>query len=532
MAERSASELARETLRQLALNRLPPTPENYTRLYEQAAGEPGPASFPQGPLRHVHALLPAQTPGQKRLRDQLGAAIERSDWQGLQQVITAYANAALQPLTHEARPVELPVPPPVQALPDDLTQQLARRFEALSTLLDTQDTKTGQLHQQLMEQLQSPPVDAKALARRLHDQHYQLSFAIADQLQVLQLMQELLQTLVQHLAQDPTHGSWLVQQLTAIEQAITPPLSPAPLADARRELQTVIHRRLQLQDGMAAAQQALRDMLGGFVQHLAQITSSNETLGARMEEAARQLDGIQRLEDAAPLLQQVLEATRTMAAGSRVAQEELQALRAHVDACEARIETLQQELDEAARRARHDPLTGQLNRLGVSEALDREVARAQRHGQPLSVALVDMDGMQALNAELGHAMGDAALVHVAQLARQGLRPEDVVGRYEGQAFVLLLPQTPETAGAQALQRLLQLLEQAPLPPSAQPPGQPAPRPLSFSAGVAQLQSHENGMDVLRRADTAMLQAKERGKHCIATASGAQWQPVGNAGAGL
>ncbi|MGC5340665.1 hypothetical protein ACPXBC_29220, partial [Escherichia coli] len=88
-------------------------------------------------------------------------------------------------------------------------------------------------------------------------------------------------------------------------------------------------RRLQLQDGMAAAQQALRDMLGGFVQHLAQITSSNETLGARMEEAARQLDGIQRLEDAAPLLQQVLEATRTMAAGSRVAREELQALRTH-----------------------------------------------------------------------------------------------------------------------------------------------------------------------------------------------------------
>jgi diguanylate cyclase len=163
----------------------------------------------------------------------------------------------------------------------------------------------------------------------------------------------------------------------------------------------------------------------------------------------------------------------------------------------------------------------------VSEALDREVARAQRHGQPLSVVLLDMDGMQALNAELGHASGDAALAHVARLARQGLRPEDVVGRYEGQAFVLLLPQTPETAGAQALQRLLQLLEQAPLPAT----GQAAPRPLSFSAGVAQLQSHENGMDVLRRADTAMLQAKERGGRSIATASGAQWQAEGKAGTG-
>lgn len=525
MAERSASELARETLRQLALNRLPPTPENYTRLYEQAAGEPGPASFPQGPLRHVHALLPAQTPAQRRLRDQLGTAIERSDWLGLQQVITAYANAALLPPSPDTRPVELPAPPPVQALPDDLAQQLARRFEALSTLLDPQDAKAQQLHQQLMEQLRSAPVDAVQLARRLHDQHYPLSFSIADQIQVLQLMQELLQTLVQHLAQDPAHGSWLAPQLTAIEQAITPPLSAAPLADARRELQTLILRRMQLQDGMAAAQQALKDMLGGFVQHLAQITRSNETLGARMEEAARQLDGIQRLEDAAPLLQQVLEATRTMAAGSRMAQEELQALRSHADACEARIEALQQELDEAARRARHDVLTGQLNRLGVSEALDREVARAQRHGQPLSVALLDMDGMQALNAQLGHALGDAALAHVAQLARQGLRPEDVLGRYEGQAFVLLLPQTPEAAAVQALLRLLQLLEQAPL--SA--PGRSTPHALSFSAGVAQLQSHENGMDVLRRADTAMLQAKARGKRSIATASGAQWQAGEGAG---
>ncbi|MDR0226578.1 MAG: GGDEF domain-containing protein [Burkholderiaceae bacterium] len=517
MAERSVSELARETLRQLALNRLPPTPENYTRLYEQAAGVPGPASFPQTQMRHIHALLPAQTPAQKRLHEQLGTAIEASDWQGLRQAIAAYANASLQPPTAAARPVELPAPRAIEALPEDLAQQLARRMEALLPLLETQDGKAGQLHAQLMEQLQSPPVDAQALARRLHDQHYPLSFAVADQLKVQQLLQQLLQALVQHLAQDTAHAGWLAPQLDAIEQAITPPLSPEPLATAQRELQTLIHRRLQLQDGMQAAQEALKAMLSGFVQHLAQITRSHESLGSQMEEAASQLANVQRLEDAAPLLQRVLEAARTMASGSRVAHEELQALRGHADACEARIHDLQQELDEAARRARHDPLTGQLNRQGLGEALDREVARAQRHGQALSVALLDMDGMRALNTEHGHAAGDAALVHLAQLARQGLRPEDVIARHEGQAFALLLPQATQADAVQAVQRLQQSLQDAPLPPAL-------PRAASFSAGVAQWQGHENGMDVLRRADTAMLQAKERGQRSIATASGAQWQP--------
>lgn len=524
MAERPISELARETLRQLALHRLPPTPENYTRLYEQAAGHPGPASFPQTQLRHIHALLPAQTPEQRRLHEQLGSAIERSDWQGMQQAIAAYANAGLQPPAPTARPVELPRPPDIEALPDELAHQLARRFQALAPLLELQGEKPGQLHAQLMEQLQSPPVDARSLTRRLHDQHYPLSFSVADQLKIQHALQELLQTLIQHLSQDPDCGSWLAPQLAALEQAITPPLAPEPLAGAQRELHNLIHRRMQLQEGVSAAQEALKAMLSGFVQHLAQITRSHETLGAQMEEAARQLDGVQRLEDAAPLLQQVLEAARTMASGSRLAQQELQALREHADEREAQILSLQQELDDAARRARHDPLTGQLNRLGLGEALDREVARSHRHGQPLSVAVLDMDGMRALNAEHGHAAGDAALVHLSQLARQTLRPEDVLARHEGQAFALLLPQTPEPAALQALQRLLLALEQAPLPQ------QPAV-PLSFSAGVAQLQGHENGMDVLRRADTAMLQAKEGGKHRIAAASGAQWQPDDSAATG-
>lgn len=517
MAERSVSELARDTLKQLALHRLPPTPENYTRLYEQAAGQPGPASFPQTQLRHIHALLPAQTPEQKRLHEQLGQAIERSDWQGMQQAIAAYANAGLQQPAAVAKPVELPLPPAIEALPDELAHQLGRRFQAVAPLLEQQGEKPVQLHAQLMELLQATPVDARGLTRRLHDQHYQLSFSVADQLKIQQLLQELLQTLIQHLSQDPDSGSWLAPQLLALEQAITPPLAPEPLATAQRELQNLIHRRLQLQEGLSAAQEALKAMLSSFVQHLAQITRTHETLGTQMEDAARQLDGVQRLEDAAPLLQQVLEAARTMASGSRLAQQELQALREHADEREAQIRELQQELDEAARRARHDVLTGQLNRLGLGEALDREVARSHRHGQPLSVVLLDMDGMRALNAEHGHAAGDAALAHLAQLARQTLRPEDVIARHEGQAFALLLPQTAEAAALQAMQRLLQSLEQAPLP-------QQPPVPLSFSAGVAQLQGHENGMDVLRRADTAMLQAKERGKRRIATASGAQWQP--------
>jgi GGDEF domain-containing protein len=93
-----------------------------------------------------------------------------------------------------------------------------------------------------------------------------------------------------------------------------------------------------------------------------------------------------------------------------------------------------------------DPLTGVLTRRAFERAADLEMTRAARTGQPLTLAVLDLDDFKAINDQDGHAAGDAVLVGLTSAWRAALRPEDVIGRFGGDEFLLLLPRT-DTAGA-------------------------------------------------------------------------------------
>jgi diguanylate cyclase (GGDEF)-like protein len=96
-------------------------------------------------------------------------------------------------------------------------------------------------------------------------------------------------------------------------------------------------------------------------------------------------------------------------------------------------------LDEARTEARTDPLTGLLNRRGLTEVFLRECERAEREGRPLSVWMVDLDHFKGLNDAMGHAAGDRALQGVAEVLRAQLRGIDVLARVGGEEFCVLLP---------------------------------------------------------------------------------------------
>ena len=96
-------------------------------------------------------------------------------------------------------------------------------------------------------------------------------------------------------------------------------------------------------------------------------------------------------------------------------------------------------LEEARTEARTDPLTGLLNRRGLGELLTLEVERAERDGRPLSAWVVDLDHFKLLNDALGHAVGDIALVAVAEVLRGELRAVDIVARTGGEEFCVVLP---------------------------------------------------------------------------------------------
>ena len=135
-----------------------------------------------------------------------------------------------------------------------------------------------------------------------------------------------------------------------------------------------------------------------------------------------------------------------MASQSKESGEELRAMRDRANQTDAELVKLHQELDRVSTQARHDPLTGALNRKGLEEAVEREISSVRRKDTPLCMSLLDIDNFKKLNDTLGHATGDVALTHLATVARECMRPQDTLARYGGEEFVIMVRDTPLDMG--------------------------------------------------------------------------------------
>ena len=179
MADRNISSIARETLKQLALRRLAPTPDNYQSIFAEVAGLPAETvGFPEQQLRAILRVLPAQTPQQIRLIEQLGAAINRKEWSALQNVMIGYANLGLQAV---ATAVPAPASEPAHILPDDLSEQLARVLDSVVACLSEDDVRIHDMAVQIINLLREGHVPASTLVLLLNNFTYRLSFSAEDQ---------------------------------------------------------------------------------------------------------------------------------------------------------------------------------------------------------------------------------------------------------------------------------------------------------------------------------------------------------------
>jgi diguanylate cyclase (GGDEF)-like protein len=186
---------------------------------------------------------------------------------------------------------------------------------------------------------------------------------------------------------------------------------------------------------------------------------------------------------------------------------ELWALReARVATLEARREheRLARQHGAITRQAKQDPLTGLANRRELDERLEALISTPA--ARPLSVALVDLDGFKVVNDRCSHAEGDKVLQTVARTLRDALRVDDVVARYGGDEFVVLLPRASLLAASAALERAADAVAGL---------HEDLAHGVTLSVGAVSARPQESANQVLSRADKAMYQAKREGGNRVA-----------------
>ena len=577
------SDIARETLRQLALRRIVPTPDNYRALYHEIAGTPLDDVFPERPLRQLAAALPRHNREALRVAQGVEAAIAAADWVALRGVLvgalseskgpTLNLGALLRDLITEwdrrqasltqARKREMlervlgtsnvnpdtlaerlrgmlrswshssdeenvgievatlpadAAPPPTSA--PDIPAGNPPLAELLALLLDGIASHASGLAPGIAEEAHTladavrgsaPPLAPAEFIERLKKLRSKLDWAAEDQQAVREALQRVLQLILENISELVVEDHWLHGQMALLGEMFAHPLDVRTLGELEIRLRDVITRQSTLKHELDEAQNRLKEMLSTFVDRLGRFADSTGDYQTRIEESAGRIASARDISELTDVIADVLRDTRAVQESTQRSRGEIEDLREQANQANAEIARLQAELEQTSALIRHDPLTGVLNRKGLDEALSREAAFAQRRGTPLCLGLLDVDNFKQINDTHGHQTGDEALQHLTNVIRENVRPQDSVGRYGGEEFVVLLPDTDLDSATAALVRLQRALTKRFFLARQQK------LLITFSAGVAELRAEEQPVDAIDRADKPMYLAKRSGKNRVIAA---------------
>lgn len=570
-------EIARETLKQLVVRRIAPTPDHYLTLYHEIAGsDPTQSAFPQHHLRALTAALPRNSPEQLGLIRRLEEHIKNSNWEGYRNTLCDFLNGLI-----EAQKINW------SELINQLLQQWdarhqgltsARKREMLEHVLNASSSNPETLYGRLQNLLKSwgeglsnefstktnvitieqntsegldaalknllaftlDTVIANQLAHepRLADEAHRLAGEVAqihgvegaayclnqfkrfafklellaeDDQELRQSLLQLLQLLVTNINELVIDDRWLHGQIEVVREIIEQPLSQRSLDDAGRRLKEVLYKQSQLKASLFEARDAIKQMLTGFVDQLADFADTTSDYHDKISVYADRISAANDISELENVIAEVMRETHNVQLNAQRSRDELRSAEEKVRLAEGRIRELERELEATSDLVRHDQLTGVLNRRGLDDMFTKEIARARRHASSLCVGLLDIDNFKKLNDSMGHTAGDQALIHLATVCRQTLRPQDSIARYGGEEFVILLPDTNLAEATQALTRLQRELTKRFFLHDNEKVL------ITFSAGVTEVLAEDDQTSVVNRADSAMYQAKQSGKNRVISA---------------
>ena len=551
------SEAARETLTTLASRKLPPTPENYTQVFQEILGVPASTNATtsdSSPTLNISwsaliqdLLKQLETPHKgitiTRKKDGLDTVLNRFGskpdelFEKLQGLLRSWSSAPTASL-------DAPPPPPAANVSNPAAAPTKAGSSVSPAILSSQTSGSGdgvQAHQELISQLREllaqtienslttqPELAAeiKQLSKLVREtdnnQIYELASKLrhfwlkvelrgGDKSKIQEGLVRLLRLLVENVGELVADDQWLHGQIVTLQEIIANPIDKRVIADAERNLRDAIIKQGLLQKSLSDAKSTLKGLMTTFIDRLGEFSESTGQYHTKIEGYGLKLGGASNLADLGHILEDIMHDTRIIQDSALRSHQELLHTRKQADDAEARIKQLENELAQVSEQVHTDQLTGVLNRRGMDETFERELNRADRGQTPICVALLDIDNFKKLNDTLGHQAGDQALVHLAQVIKESLRPADNVARYGGEEFVIILPDTPLKEGVEAVERLQREMTKKFFLNNNE-------RVLvTFSAGVALRNSDEDQEEVIGRADKAMYKAKTTGKNRVIAA---------------
>lgn len=165
----------------------------------------------------------------------------------------------------------------------------------------------------------------------------------------------------------------------------------------------------------------------------------------------------------------------------------------------------QEKIKNISTKAKYDKLTNAINRIGIDETLEYHINLFSKFGIKFSVIFFDIDFFKRFNDDFGHEVGDEVLIKLSQFVQRNCRTGDVLGRWGGEEFILILPSTSLGGAINLANKLQQDIQNTRLIDKRQ---------VTCSFGVVEISAHEDKTALMKRVDTLLYQAKESGRNCV------------------
>ena len=454
------ADIARETLHRLAQQRITPTPDAYKKIYNQIIGLTS--------TEHHETKIPLPiTSDRVEKENKIYESMSRILRFGLAHFI-------------------------------ENDESLVNETESLGIALKCISTQN----------------DLSEIAERLQQLCFKIEFKANDIQEEKQLLLQLFRLLIKNFQTLVGEESWVHGQIQMIQHLLAGDIDTASLKKITHSLKEVIYKQGLIKQNQSEARQIVQTKMDEFMVHVDSITETTTDYQQKIDHYLQAMQThSQDKSELTQLLNNLLQDTSTTHQKTNESQSGMNNAQSEMRVAKDRISQLESQLAQMSQLVCTDQLTGSLNRRGLDDLLELELQRSRRHKTPLCIAMLDLDNFKRLNDNYGHQTGDQVLIHLVNVIKDTLRTMDIVARFGGEEFMIILSNTDIQDAVQVVTRVQRELTKRIFMFDDEK------LLVTFSAGVALLDERENKENLIKRADEALYDAKKMGKNRVVIANG-------------